>query len=289
MENSEVLKVAIQGYPGSFHEEAARKFWPNAELTLVPADSFDILGEMLMSGEVDIAVMAIENSIAGTILQNYRILREKNFWVSGEIYLRIKHNLLAVQGATLEDIKEVTSHPMAINQCRDFLGQFPHWKIVESEDTALSAQKVADKDKKSKAAIASVTAATIYDLQNLAPSIESNKTNYTRFFIVHKTKIKYQPGSDKASIYIRVPDQKGQLLKVLQVIENHGLNMSKLQSYPVQGSFREYFFHMDIEFEELNQYLGLKDDLVNITFDYEEIGLYKRADVSTIIEKQNLA
>ena len=281
------LKVAIQGYPGSFHDEAARRFWPNLSLDLLPADSFDILGNMLQSGQADVGVMAIENSIAGTILQNYRILRENDFWVNGEIYLRIKHNLLGVHGANIEDIKEVASHPMAINQCRQFLSQYPHWKLVESEDTALSALQVAEKGKKSKACIASITAADIYGLQNLSPSIEANKSNYTRFFIVQKTKPQISPDVDKASVYIRVPDQKGQLLKVLQVIQDHELNMSKLQSFPVIGSFREYFFHLDIEFDHIDQYLGLKDDLLSITFDYEEIGMYKRADTSAIIEKQN--
>ena len=150
MKTEPPLRIAVQGYPGSFHDVAARRFWPDKNLVLIPADSFDILAQQLRDGIADVAVMAIENSIAGSILQNYRILRENGFWVSGEIYLRIKHNLLGVKGSTLDDVKEVASHPMAINQCRQFLSQYPHWKIVESEDTALSAQHVADKNKKSK-------------------------------------------------------------------------------------------------------------------------------------------
>jgi prephenate dehydratase len=286
MKTDTPLRVAVQGYPGSFHDVAARRYWPDKPLVLLPADSFDILAQQLRDGIADVAVMAIENSIAGTILQNYRILRENGFWVSGEIYLRIKHNLLVVKGSTLEDIKEVASHPMAINQCRQYLSQFPQWKIVESEDTALSAQHVADKNKKSKACIASSDAAEIYNLQNLAPAIETNKTNYTRFFIVNKIQVPVSDDADKASVYIRVPDQKGQLLKVLQVIQDHDLNMSKLQSFPVVGSFREYFFHLDIEFDHISQYLGLKEDLLNLTFEYDETGIYKRADITTILEKQ---
>lgn len=286
MESDKILKVAIQGYEGSFHDVAARRYWPDKKLELLPADSFDILGQMLKSGEADVAVMAIENSIAGSILQNYRILRENDFWVSGDIYLRIKHNLLAVKGANLDDIKEVASHPMAINQCRQFLGQYHHWKLIESEDTALSAKHISEKNKKSKACIASSQAAEIYSLDILAPGIETNKTNYTRFFIVNKNKIDIDPEADKVSVYIRIPDQKGQLLKVLQVIEDHNLNMSKLQSFPVIGSFREYFFHIDIEFDHISQYIGLKDDLLNLTFEYEETGIYKRADITSILEKQ---
>jgi prephenate dehydratase len=286
MESDKTLKVAIQGYEGSFHDVAARKYWPAKKIELLPADSFDILGQMLKSGQADIAVMAIENSIAGSILQNYRILRENDFWVSGDIYLRIKHNLLGVKGATLGDIKEVASHPMAINQCRQFLGQYAQWKLLESEDTALSAQHIAEKNKKSKACIASSQAAEIYGLDILAPGIETNKTNYTRFFIVNNQKTEIDPEADKVSVYIRIPDQKGQLLKVLQVIEDHNLNMSKLQSFPVIGSFREYFFHIDIEFDHISQYIGLKDDLLNLTFEYEETGIYKRADITSILEKQ---
>jgi prephenate dehydratase len=286
VDSQHILKVAIQGYQGSFHDVAASRFWPGRKLELIPADSFDILGQILRSGQADVAVMAIENSIAGTILQNYRILRENEFWVSGEIYLRIKHNLLVLKGTTFEDIKEVASHPMAINQCRQFLNQYHHWKLVESEDTALSAQLVAERNKKSRACIASAEAADIYGLENLAPSIETNKTNYTRFFIVNRAKTPVPSEADKASVYIRVPDKKGQLLKVLQVIEDHNLNMSKLQSFPVIGSFREYFFHIDIEFDHIAQYLGLKDDLLNLTFEYEETGIYKRADIASIIENQ---
>ena len=286
MKTDTPLRVAVQGYPGSFHDVAARRYWPDKPLVLLPADSFDILAQQLRDGIADVAVMAIENSIAGSILQNYRILRENGFWVSGEIYLRIKHNLLVLKGSTLDDIKEVASHPMAINQCRQFLSQYPHWKIVESEDTALSAQHVADKNKKSKACIASADAAEIYKLQNLAPAIETNKTNYTRFFIVNKVQVPVSEDVDKASVYIRVPDKKGQLLKVLQVIQDHDLNMSKLQSFPVVGSFREYFFHLDIEFDNISQYLGLKEDLLNLTFEYDETGIYKRADITNILEKQ---
>lgn len=286
MDSEQILKVAIQGYAGSFHDVAATRYWPDRKLELIPADSFDILGYLLKSGQADVAVMAIENSIAGTILQNYRILRENGFWVSGDLYLRIKHNLLAVKGATLDDIKEVASHPMAINQCRQYLNQYHNWKLVESEDTALSAQHVSEKNKKSKACIASAEAAKIYGLQNLAPCIETNKTNYTRFFIVNRQKTEIASDADKASVYIRIPDKKGQLLRVLQVIEDHNLNMSKLQSFPVIGSFREYFFHIDIEFDHISQYNGLKEDLLNLTFEYDETGIYKRADIASILEKQ---
>lgn len=288
--SEQVLRVAIQGYPGSFHDVAAKTYWPGKKLELIPADSFDVLASLLNDDMADVAVMAIENSIAGTILQNYRILRENGFWVSGELYLRIKHQLLGVKGATLDDIKQVSSHPMAINQCRTFLGKYPHWKLIESEDTALSADRVAQWGKKSKACVASTEAASIYGLNILGHNIETNKTNYTRFFVVNKSQIEISSDANKASVYIRIPDKKSQLLRVLQVINDHDLNMSKLQSFPVIGSLREYFFHLDIEFDQISQYQGLKDDLLELTFEYDETGIYKRADLSEIIDehKENL-
>jgi prephenate dehydratase len=279
--------IVIQGYPGSFHAEAALKYWPEKDLRLIPADSFDKLALILNNGEADQGVMAIENSIAGTLLQNYRILREYNFNVTGEIYLHIQHQLLGVKGALIKDIKQVASHPMAIYQCIDFLGQYPDWKIIESDDTALSAKHVAQKSKISRACIASSAAADIYGLDIIVPDIQSNKSNYTRFFIIQKNQEKVRSDADKASIYIRIPDEKGQLLKVLQVIHDHGLNLSKLQSFPVIGSFREYFFHLDIEFEHLAQFLNVKEDIIRLTFEYQELGLYKRADISQILQNQN--
>ncbi len=268
-------KIAIQGYPGSFHDEVCRQYYGD-NVEVVPADSFIILGDMLESGQVDGAIMAIENSIAGTLLQNYRILREAGFWITGEKYLRIQHNLMAYNGATINDIKEVHSHPMALNQCLRFLSQYPHIKMVETEDTALSAMKVRESKRIDLASISSLKAAKLYDLNVLGEAIETNKANYTRFFMLSRTKQIPDENADKASIYIRIPDVKGQLLNVLQVIDDHDLNMSKLQSFPVLGKMREYFFHLDIEFDHLDQYKTLRSDLVEFTHEYTELGIYKR-------------
>jgi prephenate dehydratase len=268
-------KIAIQGYPGSFHDEVCRLYY-GEEVEVVPADSFDILGNMLDTEQVHSAVMAIENSIAGTLLQNYRILREAGFWITGERYLRIKHNLIANEGATLESINEVHSHPMALNQCLRFLSQYAHIKLVETEDTALSALKVKESRRTDLASISSMKAAELYGLSVLSEGIETNKTNYTRFFMLTKDRQTSIDKADKASIYIRIPDVKGQLLKVLQVIDNHDLNMSKLQSFPVLGKMREYFFHLDIEFDSLEDYDKLKTELVKCTHEFTELGVYQR-------------
>lgn len=282
--------ISIQGYAGSFHAQAANKYFgPN--INLIPADSFEILARQLHEGTSDTAVMAIENSIAGTILQNYRILRERSFWIEGEVYLRIEHCFMSNPSTLTKDIKQIVSHPMALNQCLDYLiANFPHAKLVESEDTALSAIQLAKEPRMDTACIASRQAGIINGLSIIDQGIESNKSNYTRFFILKKDKQSVNTEANKASLYIKIPDQKGQLLKVLQVIHEHDLNMSKLQSFPVMGSFREYFFHIDIEFDNLEQYYDLKEDMLAFTTDYSELGLYKRADedvINVIQQTQN--
>ncbi len=279
------VKVAIQGYAGSFHDEVAQRYFKENYIPF-PADSFDQLAVKISSGEADYGIMAIENSIAGTILQNYRILREHGFWIRGEAYHRIELHLLTNEVVDMSRLKVVESHPMALNQCLQFLSTLNGIKRVESLDTALSAQSLALKPNKKKAVVASRLAAETYGLHILKESIETHKTNYTRFFIVSKNKEIYDSRkANKVSAYIKIPDKKGQLLKVLQKIQDHDLNLSKLQSFPVLGAFREYFFHMDIEFEHLDQYFNLKDDILEVTSEYEELGIYARADISEILWK----
>jgi prephenate dehydratase len=281
-------KVSIQGYEGSFHAQAAQKYF-GQNVKLVPADSFELLAMQIYKGSSDIAVMAIENSIAGTILQNYRILRERSFWIEGEVYLRIEHCFMTNLETNKKDIRQILSHPMALNQCLDFILQhYPTAKLIETEDTALSAIRLAQEPGFDTACIASKQAGIINGLKIHNQGIESNKSNYTRFFIVKKDRHAIDARANKASLYIKIPDQKGQLLKVLQVIHDHDLNMSKLQSFPVMGSFREYFFHIDIEFDHLEQYYDLKEDMLALTTEYSELGIYRRADEDVINVIQNV-
>lgn len=285
---TEMINISIQGYPGSFHDQAAKKYL-GTDVNLVPADTFNILANQLDAGVTSKAVMAIENSIAGSLLQNYRILREHKFWIEGEVYLRIKHNLLINKGTNINEVKEVYSHPMALHQCLKYLNNYPHIHLVESKDTALSAIELAENPSSEKACIASLEAAKLTGLEVYGEGIETNKTNYTRFFVVNKGIRNYDPTNvNKASVYIKIPDKKGQLLKVLACIDRHGLNMSKLQSFPVLGKFREYFFHIDIEFDELNEYLAIRDELKDITVEYTELGIYNRADLTDTIFTENL-
>jgi prephenate dehydratase len=276
-----IKKISIQGFKGSFHEQAAMDYFHDESIELIPAASFEALAHQLATHEVDYAVMAIENSIAGSILQNYRLLREYDFRIKGEIFLHISHSLLANNMSKIENIKEVKSHPMAINQCLDFLhNNLPKAKLVETEDTALSAIELSNNPNIEVACIANKRNAELYNLIVLADAIESYKSNFTRFFIIKRNENDEAIDLDvnKASLYLRIPDKKGQLLKVLNSIHELDLNMSKLQSYPVAGSLREYFFYLDVEFDHIEQYFALKNNLQNSTLEFSEMGLYKRAD-----------
>jgi len=278
-------KIIIQGYPGAFHEEAANNYFNGEKLDIVPAMTFEILAaELAENNGIDFGIMAIENSIAGSLLQNYRLLRENKFLITGEIYLRIRHNLMALPGQTIDDIQEVVSHPMALNQSMKFLKSLGDVRLIETEDTALSAKNIAEKKRRNVAAIASVAAAELYGLDILARGIETSDVNYTRFFIIKKNGIvpKIKGDENKASIYVRVKDEKGSLLNVLNVIAQHDINMSKLQSYPVLGALREYYFHIDLEFDDVNRYKKLIEELKKCTLITEELGVYNAWDKTQI-------
>lgn len=277
-----MMNVGIQGIEGSFHHMAATAYWNGTALKFFPASTFDILGKMLAQGDVDVAVMAIENSIAGTLLQNYRILREFGFSVHGEIYFPIKHHLLVNKNVHMDAIKEVISHPMALNQCKQFLNLHPEWRLIEDVDTALSAKALSISKSKDQACIASSIAANAYGLTILKANIHSHIHNYTRFFIVKREAVHDLDKVDKASIFLQIPDKMGQLLKVLSIIHDHKINLSKLQSYPVEGSFRAYYFHIDLEFGMLEDYIACKDQLCAASFFLKELGLYKRHDLKII-------
>jgi len=275
-------RIIIQGIEGCFHQEAAQQFFNTPEVDTVPADSFDELADILQRHEADhMAIMAIENSIAGSLLQNYRILREREFSVVGEVYLRIKHNLMAIAGQSIADIREVSSHPMAINQCLEYFVQYPEIKLVKSEDTALAARQISEKAALGIGAIASESAAQIYGLDILGKGIETSKENYTRFFIIQgkNQKCEFDPLYNKASIYIRVQDRPGCLLKAMDIIAEHHINISKLQSYPVLGVLNEYYFYLDLEFAEAGQYEAVMELLPAVTSQLRELGTYQKASI----------
>ncbi len=275
-------KIIIQGFPGAFHEEAAIKYFGDTELEIIPATTFRELAEKLDKGENDTqAIMAIENSIAGSLLQNYRILREYGFIICGEVYLRICHNLMALPNQTIDDLSEVWSHPMAINQCLKYFRNYPEVTLVESDDTALSAKEIAAKGLKGIGGIASARAAEIYGLEILASGIETSPHNYTRFFLIDKKKemnFAYAKG-DKASIYLRVKDEPGQLLRVMQCLSQVKMNLSKLQSFPVLGKVGEYYFYLDIEFDKVDSFLAVYQEMMPMTLEIQILGIYEKASI----------
>lgn len=275
-----MMKVIVQGYRGCFHQEAAESYFDD-QLEIVESLSFiEQANKFIDDTSIDFAAMAIENSIAGSILQNYRILRERRFRIIGEIYLAIHHNFMVLPGASIDQLTEVTSHPMAINQCLDFLSQYPNLRLIESEDTALSAKRISEGGLKSTAAIASKSAAKLYGLEILDASIQSSAVNYTRFFILQRDQDELPSGDfNKASIYCRVSHQPGSLMTVLKVLRDFNVNLSKLQSFPVLGKINEYYFYLDLEFFNLLQYESVIQELNDATTELEVLGLYRKGKI----------
>ncbi len=272
-------KVTTQGYEGSFHQVAARQFF-GKDVDVIPCATFREvvrIGEDAKASEG--AVMAMENSIAGSILPNYNLLQKSKLQVIGEVYLSISQNLLVYPGVKLEDIKEVHSHPMAILQCLDYLENH-QWKLVETEDTALSAKQLRQHKSKHIAAIASKLAAQLFDLHVMTSDIHTLKNNITRFLIMVPVKQKVEiADADKASIYFQTDHSKGILSKVLAKIAQGGANLSKLQSMPIPGSTFKYGFYADIEFEQKKQLDKLLVDLKSMTNSFKLFGLYKKGKV----------
>ena len=269
-------KVSIQGYEGSFHQVAARQFF-GKNVEVIPCGNFrDVVKIAGNKKESDGGVMAIENSIAGSILPNYNLLQNSGLRINGEIYLQIRQNLLVNPGVNLEDIREVHSHPMAIQQCLDYLDKH-NWKLVETEDTALSAKHIHQHRSKHVAAIASKLAAELFQLDIIAPNIHTMRNNYTRFLILQRQDVPVTIDSaDKASVNFHTDHSKGSLAKVLTRIADGGINLSKLQSFPIPGSDWQYSFHADMEFESLEQFNNVIESIRPITADLKIYGVYKK-------------
>ena len=274
-----IQKVSIQGYEGSFHQAAAQHFF-GKNIEVIPCATFrEVIKKATAKNEVDAAVMAIENSIAGSILSNYTLLQNSNLVIVGEVYLKIKQNLLVNKGVKFEDIKEVHSHQMALLQCIEYLEKY-NWKLVETEDTALSAKHIHQHKNKHAAAIASKLAADLYNLDVLAPGIETAKNNYTRFLILQKAgTIEIIKDANKASVNFHTDHSKGSLAKVLNVIAASGINLSKLQSFPIPGSNFKYAFHADLEFKSLNIFNETINKINAITESVKVYGVYRNGNL----------
>lgn len=266
-------KIAIQGIQGSFHQEAAHIFFGKS-VDVLCCNTFSQLIKMASNkNESDGAVMAIENSIAGSILPNYSLLQKSKLKIVGEVYLPIKQQLLVNRGVLLSDIKEIHSHPMALLQCLNYLEK-GKWKLVEKDDTALSAKYIHQHKSKHIAAVASKLAAELYNLEILVPNIHTQKNNYTRFLVLSREK-NYAEDANKASIQFYTNHTKGSLAKVLGKISDYGINLCKLQSMPIPGSNFQYSFYADLEFDTKTQFEKALIAIEKLTQNIIVFGVYK--------------
>ena len=269
-------QIAIQGYEGSFHQLAAQLFFGKS-VQVLPCNTFkEVVRAAGDSRACSGGMMAIENSIAGSILPNYNLLQQSRLQIVGEIYLQIKQQLLANPGVKLDDIREVHSHTMALQQCQEFLDKFK-WKLVETDDTALSAKHVHQHKSTHIAAIAGSLAAELYNLEILSPNIHTLKNNYTRFLVLQpSTNVTAIANANKASVNFHTDHSKGSLARVLTCIAEGDINLSKLQSFPIPGSDFKYNFHADMEFDSVDQFNAVLEKMKKLTRELNVYGIYKK-------------
>lgn len=273
-------KIAIQGIETSFHDVAAKKYFGD-DIELDECMSFTDLCESLQADHSNFAVMAIENSIAGSLLQNYGLLQEYNFHIIGEVYLRIEMNLMALPGQKLEDITTVQSHPIAIRQCSKYLQRLKKTTLLEKEDTAACAKEIAEKNIKGFAAVANIAAAKKFGLNVLAKNIETNTNNFTRFVVLGKIPDE-SSSNNKATLMFSLNHEQGSLATVLNHFAKHQVNLTKIQSVPIVGLPYKYNFHVDVEWKDYKNFLSAKIDIVSVTDNFEVLGEYKHGDFDSV-------
>lgn len=271
------IKVAIQGISTSFHEVAALT-WFHEPVEIIECMTFHALCEALDKGKADYAVMAIENSIAGSILPNYFLLQQYHFNITGEIYLPIHLHLLALRGVKLRDVACIESHPMAIRQCSEFLHALNGIEIRESDDTALSARKVKELKLKNTAAIANEFAAKKFGLQILERRIETHKKNFTRFLILNRRSVQ-TADANKASLSFEVANEVGSLADALMTFKTNSINLTKIQSIPIIGKPNEYSIHVDVEWKRRKNYDEAMKQVLRQVKNLNVLGEYKKAKI----------
>lgn len=277
MNRKKKTSVAIQGIATCFHEVAAMEHF-GQDIDTVECLSFQDLCEVIKNEKAEFGVMAIENSIAGSILPNYFLLQQYHFTILGEVYLPIRMHLMALPGVDLKEIKVIESHPMAIRQCADYLHQLSNIEIRESDDTSGSAKKIREKNLSDTAAIANEEAANKFGLAILEKRIETHKKNFTRFLILSKRE-GVQLGGDKASLSFEVANEVGSLADALMTFKNQKINLSKIQSVPIIGKPSEYTIHVDVEWGERKSYDDAIQQLVRQVRNLNVMGEYKKATI----------
>jgi len=279
----ESISVAIQGVRGSFHEIAAIEYFSGKEISTLPCDSFTELFHLLAGGKADYGIVAFENSVAGSLLPNYELLRKSHLPVKGEIYLRVIQNLIALPGQQLSDLTEIHSHPMAIQQCNVFLDKMRKngVKVVETVDTALSARLISEEKQYGIGAIASSSAAAMYNLSIIKKEIEADRQNFTRFLIISGSRngvpdsgIDSRP--DKAMVCFSLPHMVGSLSQVLSVLAFYQVSLTKIQSLPIVGKPWEYLFHIDLVYTDFQRYRMALDAIRPLTEGLEIVGEFRQ-------------
>lgn len=271
-------QVAIQGIPGAYHEIAARNYFGEEEVEIVPCLTFKEIFVQAKKNPALIGVMAIENTIAGGLLQNHDLLKMNNLEIAGEYKLRISHSLAALSGQETADITEIMSHPMALMQCADFLDTLPDVKLVEHEDTALAAKEISEKQLRGRAAICSELAAKMYNLDILASGIETNKRNFTRFLVLANEKmlseVRKHQKVNKSSLVFVLPHKEGSLSQVLSVLSFYGVNLTRIQSLPIIGREWEYQFYIDLTFSDYDRYKKSVEAILPLVAKLKVLGEY---------------
>lgn len=278
-ESNDIKRVAIQGVAGCYHDAAAREYFSNGEVETLPCDTFGQMFEALASDASLLGCLAIENTIAGSLLQNHELLRQSNLRVIGEHKMRISHVLAALPGEDIDSLTEVNSHPMALMQCEQFLHGHKNLRMVEKFDTAGAAREIAERRLTGHGAICGEYAARLYGLDILARSIETNKRNFTRFLILADPVSEADHADarliDKASVVFTLPHTQGALSKVLTILSFYDLNLSKIQSLPIVGREWEYRFYVDLTFDNPIRYHQAIEAARPLTNDFKILGEYQ--------------
>ena len=281
-EKYDMKKIAIQGVPGSFHDIAAHKFFPNEEIQLICCDTFEEIFEHIHQDSSVIGLVAIENTIAGSLLHNYELMRESGVTIVGEHKLRIKHNCGCLPEDDWDTLTEVHSHPVALAQCHSFLKRHPNLKVVEADDTAKSAEIIREKDLRGHAAICSKYAAELYGMKVLEEGIETNKHNFTRFLVVADTwradDLRQRGLSNKATIVFSLPHSEGSLSQVLSIFSFYRINLTKIQSLPIIGREWEYLFYVDVIFNDYLRFRQSIDAVSPLTRELKILGEYAEGE-----------
>lgn len=272
-------RVAIQGVPGCYHDIAAHKYFDGEEIELVCCSTFKSLIEALRKDSDTLGIMAIENTIAGSLLQNNELIKQSGSVIIGEYKLRISHSLVCLPDENWSDISEINSHPIALMQCREFLESHPKIKVVETEDTAQSAQDIKEQNLKGHAAICSKYAAKIYGMKILESGIETNKHNFTRFLILadkwNAEDFLRSNNANKSSIVFTLPSTEGSLSQVLSIFSFYKINLTKIQSLPIIGREWEYQFYVDLTFNDYLRYKQSLDAVAPLIKEFKILGEYE--------------